>query len=136
MQIQDIETQIILIHLIFLENKDAKPINYHSNLLIRKTNTSSSIYRIFVQLFHLKSLCFCAFLQRNSEKQKTVIELLRQTLLFKPKISLTKTSTNATNNINNINIIQYKLRLRTILLQKLLSTHRSRSGTEVGQLNR
>lgn len=99
MQIQDIETQIILSHLIFLENKDAKPINYHSNLLIWRTNTSSSIYRIFIQLFHLKSLCFCAFLQRNSEKQKTVIELLRQTLLFKPKISLTKTSTNATNNI-------------------------------------
>lgn len=98
-QIRDIETQIILSNFIFLENIDAKSMNYHSNLLIWRTITSSSIYRIFVQLFHLKSLCFCAFLQRDSEKQKTVIELLRQMLLFKPEISLTKTATNASNNI-------------------------------------
>lgn len=99
MQIWDIETQIILSNFIFLENIDAKSMNYHSNLLIWKTITSSSIYRIFVQLFHLKSLCFCAFLQRDPEKQKTVIELLRPILLFKPEISLTKTATNASNNI-------------------------------------
>lgn len=96
-QIRDIETQIILSNFIFLENIDAKPMNYHSNLLIWRTITS--LYRIFVQLFHLKSLRFCAFLQRDSEKQKTVIELLRQMLLFKPEISLTKIATNASNNI-------------------------------------
>lgn len=99
MQIRDIETRIILSDFIFLENKDAKPMNYRSNLLIWRTSTSSSIYRIFVQLFRLKSLCFCAFFQKDSGKQKTVIELLKQILPFKPEISLTKTATNASNNI-------------------------------------
>lgn len=98
-QTRDIETRIILSHFIFLENKDAKPMNYHSNLLIWRNIASSSIYRVFVQLFHSKSSCFCACLRRDSEKQKTVIELLRQILLFKPEISLTKTATNAFNNI-------------------------------------